>query len=60
VGFWAWLKQYALNWGVGDTGGQSADRHALIDIDLDHKKRPAQADNETGRSGEPDDSAQAP
>ena len=59
MALWDWLKRYASNLGVGDPGGRSAGYHALIEIDLDKTEPSEQADDDLGRSGEPDDSVEA-
>jgi hypothetical protein len=62
MGLGSWFARFARfeYRGFGDPNARSADLHALIEIDLDHKKTPEQADgDEPGRSAEPDDSSQA-
>jgi hypothetical protein len=62
MGRWSWLKRlgrFEYGRGFGDPGGLSEDQPALIEIDLDHKKRAEQdEDDDPGRSREQDGSEQ--
>lgn len=46
MGFWSWVKRYALGWGVGDSNMRSVDKSALIEFGADkHPKERSATDH---------------